>query len=121
MPFFKDVVLYGLIASRPTSGPTTGALFFASDTGAGYRWNGSSWDKIIPIYADDETPSGTVDGSNTAFTLANSPSPAASLRLYRNGSLQQRGSAKDYTLSGAAITFVTAPLTGDILEAFYRY
>lgn len=71
-------------------------------------------------YIDSETPSGTINGSNTVFTLANTPSPVASLHLYLNG-LRQRAGGQDYTLSGLTITFVTAPSTGDILLADYRY
>ena len=71
-------------------------------------------------FADDETPSGSINGSNTAFTLAHSPNPGASLQLFLNGVLQQPGGA-DYTLSGASITMTSAPATGDILLAWYRY
>jgi hypothetical protein len=71
-------------------------------------------------FADDETPAGAINGSNTAFTLAHTPNPASSLQLFKNGQLQKPGGA-DYTLTGAAIAFVIAPQTGDALEAFYRY
>lgn len=74
----------------------------------------------IPNFADNETPSGTINGSNVTFTLAHTPSPAGSLQLYLNGALQQAGGG-DYTLATATITFVTAPLTGSILIAWYRY
>lgn len=70
-------------------------------------------------YGEDETPSGTVDGSNDIFGLANTPSPAISLRLYVNGVLQRYGT--DYTLSGSAVTFAVAPASGDNLRAWYRY
>ena len=121
MAFFKDEVLRDVIASRPTTGPTTGALFFASDTGAAYRWNGASWDQVVtvPNFADNETPGGSVNGSNVTFTLAHTPSPAASLRLYIDGVHQTQGT--DYTLSTATITMTNAPSTGDIIRAFYRY
>jgi hypothetical protein len=68
--------------------------------------------------ADGEVPSGTVNGSNVTFTLAHAPSPASSLKLYFNG-LRQRLTT-DYTLSGTAITFTTAPDAGGLL-ADYRY
>jgi outer membrane murein-binding lipoprotein Lpp len=72
------------------------------------------------VFVDSETPGGSVNGTNTAFTLANSPSPVSSFALFRNGLLQSPG--VDYTLSGMAITFLTAstPQTGDILQASYR-
>src|ERR1700722_1776805 len=71
-------------------------------------------------FIDAEVPAGTVDGSNTAFPLANVPNPSASLELFRNGLLLTQGG--DYTLSGNAITFLTgaAPQPSDVLSAFYR-
>ena len=66
----------------------------------------------------NETPTGTVNGTNAAFTLAAAPSPAASLKLFVNGQLMA-AAGEDYTLSGANITFVTAPPTGSILRAWY--
>ena len=71
-------------------------------------------------FADNETPSGTIDGVNVTFTLAHTPSPAASLHLYLNGALQQAGGG-DFTLATATITFNTAPQTNSILLASYRY
>ena len=71
-------------------------------------------------FVDSETPGGTVNGTNTSFTLANMPSPSTSLALYRNGLLQSPG--VDYTLSGLALTFlsVSTPQAGDILRVAYR-
>lgn len=71
-------------------------------------------------FADNETPSGTVNGSNTAFVLAHTPSPAASLQFFINGVLQVAGGT-DYTLVTATATFGSAPTTGAALTAFYRY
>jgi hypothetical protein len=66
----------------------------------------------------DETPSGTVDGANTSFTLANTP-VSGTLQLYRDGQLLKGGSA-DYSLSGTTITMTTAPVTDSVLTAFYQ-
>ena len=73
-------------------------------------------------FADDEAPSGTINGSNDTFTLAQTPSPAGSLELFKNGQLMQAGGA-DYTLTTNSIVFVSGaiPATGDVLFAFYRY
>jgi len=73
-------------------------------------------------FADAETPSGTIDGSNAVFTLAHTPSPAGSLQLYKNGQQMIAGGA-DYTLATATATFTASakPQTGDVLIAFYRY
>lgn len=72
------------------------------------------------VQVNNETPSGTINGSNVTFTLAHTPAPAASLQLYLNGAMQTAGGV-DYSLSGATITFVSAPLTSSVLRAFYRY
>ena len=70
---------------------------------------------------DGDLPAGIVDGSNTTFTLSDTPDPATSLALYRNGMLQKTG--QDYTLAGATVRFVTAdtPQPGDTLLASYRF
>lgn len=66
-----------------------------------------------------EEPTGTVNGANTAFTLANTPVNNASVKLYLNGIFLRQGT--DYTISGANITMTTAPATGQILDCVYRY
>lgn len=70
-------------------------------------------------FTENEVPSGTINGSNVTFTVANAPSPATSLKVYLN-SLRQVPTT-DYTLSGVTITFVQAPLTGSTLLVDYRY
>jgi hypothetical protein len=73
-------------------------------------------------FNDGELPSGTINGTNLTFTLAATPSPAASLMLYKNGALLTQGA--DYVLSGATVTFVNttvAPQAGDSLTASYRH
>lgn len=74
---------------------------------------------LSSTFVDRETPSGTVNGSNTAFTLANTPT-SGSEHVYLNGLLQEPGAGNDYTISGAAITYLTAPLTGDKIRISYR-
>ncbi len=37
------------------------------------------------VFADAETPTGAINGSNVTFTLATAPNPAASLELHNNG------------------------------------
>lgn len=80
----------------------------------------SSGQTISFSFVDSETPGGTIDGSNTGFTLANAPSPLGSLELYRNGLAQTAG--VDYTISGKNITFLSGsiPVPTDVLQAFYR-
>jgi len=71
-------------------------------------------------FVDLEIPAGAVDGANVSFTIANAPSPASSLLLFRNGLLQRANF--DFTLSGATITFVSGavPQAGDTILASYR-
>jgi hypothetical protein len=68
-----------------------------------------------------ETPSGTVNGSNTSFTISHTPIYANSLLVWINGVVQTQGSGKDYTISGTTITFATAPATAQIIWSMYWY
>jgi hypothetical protein len=70
-------------------------------------------------FVDNETPSGTINGTNPTFTLANTPT-VGSERIYLNGQRLFPGAGNDYTISGATITMLTIPLTGDRLTADYR-
>lgn len=70
-------------------------------------------------FVDKEIPSGAINGSNTAFTLANTPT-AGSEHVYLNGMLLESGAGNDYTISGANITLSSAPLTGEKLRVTYR-
>ena len=67
-------------------------------------------------FVANETPGGTVNGSNAAFTLANTPQW---LQLLLNGVVLEVGSGNDYTISGAAITMLLVPASGDKLRAYY--
>jgi hypothetical protein len=66
-----------------------------------------------------ETPSGTVNGSTTTFTLANTPISGTEC-VFLNGVLQEPGAGNDYTISGATITYLTAPITGDRIRVNYQ-
>lgn len=69
-------------------------------------------------YFQDEQPSGAVDDVNVTFTLSASPNPTTSLVLSKQG--QEQIPSTEYSLSGATITFVTAPEQGTVLRAHYR-
>lgn len=75
----------------------------------------------VGSFADEETPTGTIDGSNAAFTIANTPL-TGSLKLYKNG-IRMTGGGVDYTLSGTTITYVAAakPKTSGSHVCDYRY
>ena len=68
-------------------------------------------------FIDDETPTGTVNGSNKVFTTNLTPA-TGSLKVYRGGTRQRV--TEDYTLSGRTITFTIAPVVGEILLCDYR-
>jgi len=65
-----------------------------------------------------ETPTGLIDGTNTTYTCATSPT-AGSEHVWLNGILQEDGTAADYTISGAVITFIDAPASVDRLLVSY--
>jgi hypothetical protein len=67
----------------------------------------------------NEQPSGTINGTNTVFTLASTPR-AGTVSLFQNGIRLFVGAGNDYTISGQTITFVTAPVTGDNMIADYN-
>ena len=126
--------LIGDLGARPLKGPgyAAGRVAWANASGAIETVTGTPTDcvhvdgssgpcgGVPPGYVDGETPAGVVDGSNTSFTLAGVPNPAASLTLYRNGVRQTAG--VDYTLSASTISFATAstPQPGDVVGASYR-
>jgi hypothetical protein len=112
---------HGLVIGEGTSNVavtatgTTGQCFIGQ-TGADPIWG--SCGGVTPVYS--EVPSGTINGSTTSFTLANTPT-AGSVALYKNGQRQTAGGSADYTISGATITYNAAPLTGDTLLADYTH
>lgn len=65
-----------------------------------------------------ETPSGTVNGTNAVFTLANTP-VSGSEQVFLNGLLQEPGSGNDYQISGGTITFNAAPPSGARIRVSY--
>ena len=69
-------------------------------------------------FVTEETPSGSINGSNTSFTIANTPT-AGTVKLYLNGVRQKSGAGNDYTISTNTITMTTAPVSGDVLIADY--
>jgi len=98
------------------------ARFSTSLMTASRKWNLPDANGTFALtnqFIDKEIPSGLINGSNVTFTLANTPI-LGSEHLYRNGILQEEGAGNDYTISGATITYLTAPLTGDKLRVTYR-
>jgi hypothetical protein len=114
----EDFVIPSVVPSLPPVGqvrvyidPTTGVLSTINANGVIHTGAGAA----PPNFADAEVPS----GSGTAFTLAHSPNPPASLILVWNGVTLQAGTG--YTLSGSSLIMANAVGGGDTLVAWYRY
>lgn len=69
-------------------------------------------------FISNETPGGSINGTNTAFTIANTP-VTGSVKLYYNGDRLTPGSGNDYTISGKNITMAFSPVSNDVLIADY--
>ena len=89
--------------------------FIAWGTYAGGSGTGSTGTN----FSEGITPAGTIDGANKNFTLPQAPIPTSSLKLYLGWMVMKQG--VDYTLSGNAIVYATAPPAGSTHQAFYRY
>lgn len=71
---------------------------------------------VNTITFNQGAPTGTINGVNTTFTLSPTPAAAANVNCFENGIQQQQGAGNDYTISGATITYLTAPPTGTKLN-----
>jgi len=122
------------LAARPVKGPSLAAGRVAMTDAGGLMESvsGNPTDCVhvdgstgacgsAPSFVDGDTLAGIVDGSNTSFSLSQTPSPVASLSVYRNGVLLKSG-GQDYSLTGNTIQFAAAaiPQPGDTLLASYR-
>ena len=132
----SDVVgLVGDLGLRPVKGPgfSVGRAAMINSAGGLEAVIGDPSDCVLvdgtsgpcgiaggPVFTDAEVPAGAINGVNATFTLANTPNPASSLVLFRNGMAQKSG--VDFTLTGATVQFLTAaiPQAGDSLLAWYR-
>lgn len=88
-----------------------------------YTSNGMEWSDIDSdaVQDDDmifyEVPTGTINSTNTAFTVANTPI-AGTVQVFLNGLLQAPGGL-DFSISGTTITFTKAPRTNSDLYIHY--
>lgn len=64
-----------------------------------------------------EVPAGTVNGSNTVFTLSQTPIEADAVLVLVNGIVRKK--TTEWSISGATVTFVTAPALAQIVEVQY--
>ena len=134
LPESQVIGLVADLGARPVKGPNfaAGAVAMVDGSGMLAAVTGNATDCVhvdgssgscgwsSASFVDGDTLSGLVDGTNTTFGLTATPTPSASLAVYRNGVLQK--ATQDYTLSGSTIAFVTAstPQPGDTLLASYR-
>lgn len=73
--------------------------------------------RFLKKFFVDETPSGTVNGSNVTFTLSQAPLENDSVEVYVDG--LKKTYTTDYSISSTTITMVTAPVVGQTLRANY--
>lgn len=67
----------------------------------------------------NERLTGTVDGVNTNFTLAYTPTTPQTIMLFLNGILLEQGAGNDFTISGTSVTLAEAPLPESKVTATY--
>jgi hypothetical protein len=101
------------------SNGATGATGYTGYTGiagaTGYTgYTGAAGTNSI---ISNETPSGSLDSSDTTYTLANTPI-TGTVKVYLNG--QRLTYTDDYTVATNVITFVVPPASGDIVRADYE-
>jgi hypothetical protein len=89
---------------------------FASGSGSS---GGSGGSTLLTELVLNETPTGAVDGVNTAYTLAYTPATASSVMLWLNGQLLTQGTGKDFTVASQTVTMSFPPQTGDVLLSMY--
>lgn len=99
-----------------TSAPTTGAVLLVNYIMGNQLMVVGSNSRI-----SDETPTGSVNGSNSTFTTAQSYIPG-SLQLFINGVKQKRVTHFTETSPGTGqFTISDAPLTGDDIMVNYNF
>lgn len=118
----------GFAGSVATATSTPAITISTSVTGV-LKGNGTaisaataSTDYMAPAgFVDRETPSGTINGSNATFTLANTPL-SGSEHVYFNGSLLEPGAGNDYTISTNTLTMLVnyIPVNNDKIRVSYR-
>ena len=99
--------------------PDTGDIYFDSNSGFTYEWNGTVWisrgPSTVPTIKELDNISGSFNGSTTTFNLTVSSiavSPATAQQLLINIGNVMQNPGDDYTVSGSTITFTTAPSAG---------
>lgn len=122
-----SVVTANGFAGSVSNASTTPAITLTTSVTGLLKGNGTAisaatvgTDYLAPSnFVTRETPSGSVNGSNVTFTLANTP-VSGTEHVYLNGILQDPGAGQDYTISGSTITYLAAPISGDKIRVSYQ-
>lgn len=69
-------------------------------------------------WVTNEIVSGSINGSNTAYTIAFTPQ--GGIVLAYNGQILTPGAGNDYTISGTAITMLFAPVAGVLTATYFK-
>jgi len=114
-------------STYPTSGQIIGRVQATNASAGnnnvllfGYEIRGSNTTTIN--FDDPQVPTGTINGSNAAFTTAHA-CVSASLMVWRQGQFLKQGASDDYTYSGSTITIAAGqvPKTGENLLYYCRF
>lgn len=99
-----------------------GMQFYDTTLNQLQTYNGSAWVSAggyTPPTEIQEVPAGVIDNSNVTFTLSQTPTGNASVKLYQDGLILIQ--TVDYTIAGATITMAVAPNFAQTLYANYDY
>ncbi len=109
----EGILLTGNVSSIDFVGAGVSGSYVGSEVTETITGEATSYTNVV-----GEAPTGTIDGVNKEFTIANTPI-ANTFKLYFNGLRQKETS--DFTLSGTTITFVEAPMEGTNILVDYQY
>jgi hypothetical protein len=115
----KSVKVYDegvLITSGASSIDLVGAGVTGTSVGGDVTMNIPGGSGAVEVRG--EVPTGTVDGNNKDFVIANTPI-SGTLTVYVGGSRQKV--TTDYTFLGTTISFITAPMVDSIVICDYQY
>ena len=101
--------------------PASGAVIYVTHSGiGGYNIAPPAGSVGVTELSNDlksyTVDSFTGDGSDTTFTLSETPYSASALMVTIDGIVQKPGSSANYTVAGNVVTFTSAPSTGMEIE-----
>jgi hypothetical protein len=119
-----SLTAHGVVLGEGTSAPNISVPTANSQC---YMSAASSYGSTDPAFTtcpssanqNQAAPTGTINGTNTTFTLSPTPAASSNVNCFENGLQQRQGAGLDYTISGATITYLTAPPTGYTLNCLW--